>query len=114
MSTRRLEVSHEWGSYGVRDVESGDRLDPADLPLPESLSTRLNAWSARWDTTFDVDRPETPKVDEWVIEELACEGARLWRAMLTVLPPQHYDVSYRHDDTLYRTPSELPDAWRLA
>ena len=114
MSARRLEISHEWGDFALRDVTSGDRLDPSDLPLPGSVAERLNGWSARWDTTFDVDQPEQPKVDAWVIEELGREGAKLWRAVLSVLPGQHYTVAYRHDDTLYRTPDELPDDWRLA
>ena len=114
VSARRLELSHEWGSFALREVDTGDRLDPADLPMPESLATRLTSWSARWDTTFDLDRPDRPKVDRWVLDELARDGARLWRAVLTVLPAQSYEVVYRHDDTLYRRVEELPDHWRLA
>lgn len=114
MSPRQLEISHEWGMFAVRDVRTGDRLDPADLPIPSSIAERLNAWSTRWDTTFDVDRPDTPKVDTWVLQELAQEGAKLWRAVLSVLPPQEFAVAYRHDDVLYRTTAELPDQWRLA
>jgi len=114
MAPRQLEISHEWGSHAIRDVTTGDRVDPATLPVPASVAERLDAWSSRWDTTFDVDDPDTPKVDRWVLEELAREGAKLWRALLTVLPPHDYTVSYRHDDTLYRSPDELPDPWRLA
>lgn len=114
MSRRRLELSHEWGAFALRDVDTGDRVDPADLPLPDSIRDRLNAWSARWDTTFDVGDPGKPKVDDWVLQELAQEGAKLWRATLSCLPTQAFDVSYRHDDVLYRQPDELPDRWRLA
>ena len=114
MAARHLELSHAWGTFALRDTDSGDRLDPADLPLPESVRGRLNAWSARWDTTFDVASPGAPKVDDWVLEELAREGARLWRATLAVLPPQQFTVAYVHDDVLYRSPDELPDGWRLA
>ena len=110
----QLEISHEWGSFALRDVTSGDRVDPRALPLPESICQRLNQWSSRWDTTFDVNDPGAPKVEAWVVRELGLEGARLWRATLGVLPPQHYRVVYRHEDTLYRTPEELPDEWRLA
>jgi hypothetical protein len=114
MAVRHLEISHEWGSFAVRDVTTGDRIDPASLPIPESVCTRLNRWSDRWDVTFDVHDASAPKVDEWVLQELGLEGARLWRAVLGSLSPQEYDVVYRHEDTLYRAPTELPDAWRLA
>lgn len=89
-------------------------MDPADLPLPDSVCDRLNAWSSRWDTTFDLTNPGAPKVDNWVVEDLARQGARLWRAMLSVLSPQEFEVVYRHEDVLYRTLAELPDRWRLA
>jgi hypothetical protein len=111
MSRRGLEVSHEWGCDAVRDIASGDRIDPAGLPIPDSLVERLAEWAARWDLTFDVERPDEPKVDTWVIEELGKEGAHLWKAVLTVLPPTHYEVVYVHRDTVYRQPSELPHEW---
>ena len=114
MATRLLEMSHEWGAFALRDMVTGERVDPADLPMPESVRDRLNAWSARWDTTFDVANPGAPKVDHWVLEELAKEGARLWRATLGVLPPQEYQVVYIHRDVIYNTPEDLPDPWRLA
>lgn len=114
MAVRHLELSHQWGSFALVDTASGDRVDPADLPIPDSVRQRLDAWSARWDTTFDVNDPDTSKVDHWVLEALAREGARLWRATLTVLPSKEFEVVYRHDDVLYRTPDELPDHWRLA
>jgi hypothetical protein len=111
VSRRGLELCHEWGSHPLRDVETGDRVDPASLPLPGSVVERLAAWAARWDLTFDIERPDEPKVDQWVLEELARDGAHLWKAVMTVLPPTHYEVAYRHGDTLYRAPGELPPEW---
>ena len=70
MSRRGLELSHEWGCHALRDTDTGDRVDPAALPLPGSLVERLAEWAARWDLTFDVERPDRPKVDGWVIDEL--------------------------------------------
>jgi hypothetical protein len=111
MSRRGLELSHEWGCHALRDTDTGDRVDPAVLPLPTSLVERLAEWAARWDLTFDVERPDRPKVDSWVIDELGREGGHLWKAVLTVLPPTHYEVAYVHQDTVYRMPSELPPEW---
>lgn len=111
---RHLEISHEWGTYAVRDLVTGDRVDPAGLPLPGSVVDRLDRWAARWDTTFDLDTPGRSKVDEWVLAELGRDGARLWRAVLSLLPPQEYTVVYRYRAQVYRTPDELPDEWRLA
>jgi hypothetical protein len=111
VSRRGLELSHEWGCHALRDTRTGDRIDPASLPVPESVVERLTAWAARWDLTFDVEQPDHPKVDPWVFDDLGREGAHLWKAVLTVLPPQHYEVVYRHDDTLYRDPGELPPEW---
>jgi hypothetical protein len=111
ISRRGLEVSHEWGCDAVRDIASGDRIDPSGLPIPDSLVDRLAEWAARWDLTFDVERPDEPKVDRWVIDELGKEGAHLWKAVLTVLPPTAYEVVYVHEDTVYRQPGDLPHEW---
>jgi hypothetical protein len=111
MSRRQLELSHEWGSHALRDVDTGDRVDPATLALPASLVERLVDWAARWDLTFDVERPDHRNVDDWVVNQLGKDGAHLWKAVMTVLPPSRYQVVYRHEDVIYREPSELPPQW---
>jgi hypothetical protein len=111
MGRRLLELSRAWGCHPLRDLDTGDRLDPAELPVPQSLVTRLDKWAARWDLAYDIERPDVPKVDAWVLEELARDGAHLWKAVLTVLPPTSYGVVYVHEGTLYRDPKELPPEW---
>jgi hypothetical protein len=111
VSRRVIELSHEWGCHALRDIDTGDRIDPSSLPLPESVVERLAAWAARWDLTFDVEQPDKPKVDRWVLDELGRDGGHLWKAVLTSLPPTRYEVLYVHGDTVYRQPSELPPEW---
>ena len=61
----------------------------------------------------DVEHPERPKVEAFVIEELGRDGARLWRALLGLLPPQDWEVAYLHEDVIYRTVDDLPIEWRV-
>ncbi len=113
MAVRHLELGHRWGRHPIWDPEWDTDVDPSLLPLPASIVTRLEAWAARWDLTFDVEHPDRPKVERWVLEELGRDGARLWRALLGLLPPQEYAVAYIHDDVIYRRIDELPTPWRL-
>jgi hypothetical protein len=113
MAARHLELGHRWGCHPVWDQEQGCDLDPALLPLPASIVDRLTAWAARWDLTFDVAHPERPKVERFVLEELGRDGARLWRALLGLLPPQEFSIAYVHEDVIYRTVDELPLEWRI-
>lgn len=113
MPPRAIEVRHEWGRHPLADTVTGDDIDPASLGLPESVVERLVAWAARWDTTFDVEQPDVPIVEDFVLRELGRDGARLWRALLGLLPPAEWELSYVHDDVRYRDPSELPIQWRI-
>jgi hypothetical protein len=113
MTARHLELGHHWGQHPLWDLDLGIDVDPADLPLQPSLVTRLDGWAARWDTTFDVAHPDTPKVEGFVLTELGRDGARLWRALLGLLPPQQWTVVYVHEDVIYRTVDDLPAEWRV-
>ena len=113
MTPRRLELAHHWGQHPLWDPDAGLDVDPAQLDLPPSVVERLEAWAARWDTTFDLEDPDHPKVEGFVITELGRDGARLWRALLGLLPPQEWTVAYVHDDVIYRTVDELPVDWRV-
>lgn len=113
MAVRHIQLGHRWGRHPVWDVDRDTDLDPVLLALPESLQTRLDAWAARWDLTFDVEHPDRPKVERFVLDELGRDGARLWRALLGLLPPQEWEVAYVHRDVIYRTIDELPLEWRL-
>ncbi len=113
MTARHIELAHHWGQHPLWDLDRGIDLDPADLPLPPSVVTRLDGWAARWDTTFDVARPDRPKVETFVLTELGRDGARLWRALLGLLPPHEWHVVYVHDDVIYRTVDDLPPDWRV-
>ena len=113
MAARHIELRHRWGCHPVWDRDNDLDLDPAGLPLPASVIDRLTAWAARWDLTFDVERPDTPKVERFVLDELGRDGARLWRALLGLLPPQDWEIAYLHDDVIYRTVDELPLEWRI-
>lgn len=108
-----MEIRHEWGRQPLWDLDADDDVDPASLDLPSSVVERLAAWASRWDTTFDVDDPDHPKVDDFVLDDLGREGARLFRALLGLLPPCDYTVSYVHDQVRYRQPDELPVEWRF-
>jgi hypothetical protein len=113
MAVRHIQLGHRWGHHPVWDVDRDTDVDPTMLDLPESLLTRLEAWAARWDLTFDVEHPDRPKVERFVLDELGRDGARLWRALLGLLPPQGWEVAYVHQDVIYRTIDELPLEWRL-
>jgi hypothetical protein len=113
MAVRHLELRHGWGRHPVWDRDHDVELDPAMLPLPTSVVDRLGAWAGRWDLTFDIERPERPKVERFVLEELGRDGARLWRALLGLLDPQEWEIAYVHDDVIYRTVQDLPLEWRL-
>jgi len=112
MGVRHLVLTHRWGHHPLWDDGSGTDVDPATLELPGSVVERLSAWADRWDLTFDMATGRT-KVDDFVLAELGRDGARLWRALLGLLPPQDWSVTYVHDDVVYRTVDELPPEWRV-
>ena len=113
MAVRHIQLGRRWGGHPLWDPGWDSDVDPTLLPLPASVVTRLEAWAARWDLTFDVEHPERPKVERFVLDELGRDGARLWRALLGLLPPQEWEVVYVHDDVIYRTVDELPLEWRI-
>lgn len=113
MARRRLELRHIWGCHPLWDPLDGHDVDPATLGLPRSLLDRLDAWAARWDTTFDLDHPGRRRVEAFVIEEMGREGARLWRALLGLLDPAAYSVTFLHEGVIYRTVEDLPPRWRF-
>lgn len=113
MTPRHLELGHRWGRHPLRDLDADVDVDPELLDLPESVVARLAAWASRWDLTFDVERPDEPKVETFVLEELGRDGARLWRALLGLLAPQDWHVTYIHGDVIYRTVEDLPIEWRV-
>lgn len=113
VTPRQLELGHRWGRHPLWDLETDLDVDPEVLDLPDSVVTRLTAWASRWDLTFDVENPDEPKVEGFVLEELGRDGARLWRALLGLLPPQEWQVSYVHRDVIYRTVDDLPIEWRV-
>ena len=112
MGTREVELRHEWGHFPLWDLATGDDIDPAGLGLPPSVVERLEAWARRWESTFALDDPSHRRVEDFVIDDLGRDGARLWRALLGLLPPAEVTVTYVHEDVRYRTPQELPVEWR--
>jgi len=92
---------------------TGAVIDGDELALPPSLVGRLDAWHRRWDGAVDAVDPDVVLVERWVIDELGRDGARIWRALLGLLPPQRFTVSYRHRDVRYSDPEELPIEWRF-
>lgn len=113
MPQQIIELRHRWGQYPLWDVRAAADVDPATLPIPPSLMGRLNGWAARWDSTFDLSQPDRSRVERFVIDELGHEGARLWRALLGLLPPSRYVVTYHHEDETFVTPEDLPIEWRF-
>jgi hypothetical protein len=113
MAPRRIELRHVWGCHPLWDVVEEHDVDPAALGLPRSVIDRLDAWAARWDTTFDLDRPERRKVEHFVIEEMGRDGARLWRALLGLLDPADHVITYLHEGTTYARVEDLPPEWRF-
>ncbi len=113
MAPRRIELRHEWGYHPLWDADRDVDVDPSSLGLPASVVDRLDAWAARWDTTFDLTAPDRRKVEDFVIEELGRDGARLWRALLGLLPPSEVTLSFVHEQVIYRDASELPVEWRF-
>jgi hypothetical protein len=113
MTARRLELRHEWGHHALWDLDRDEDIDPATLDIPASVIVRLGAFASRWDSTFDVSHPDEPRVEQFVVDELGHEGARLWRALLGLLPPADFTITYQHDGVRYREASELPVEWRF-
>lgn len=113
MAQRGLELRHVWGCHPLWDVAAEHDVDPLTLRLPRSLVDRLDAWAARWDATFGMEQPDKRKVEQFVIDELGRDGARLYRALLGLLDPQRYQVAYLHEGTTYRRVEDLPPEWRF-
>ena len=113
MAPRRVELRHQWGHHPLWDVDRDADIDPASLGLPASITERLEAWAARWDTTFDLTAPDLRTVERFVIDELGRDGARLWRALLGLLPPTDVALAFVHEQVIYREPAELPPEWRF-
>ncbi|HYI60243.1 MAG TPA: hypothetical protein VEW93_00405 [Acidimicrobiales bacterium] len=113
MARRGIELRHLWGCHPLWDVGRERDVDPAALGLPRSVVDRLGAWAARWDSTFGMDQPDKRKVEQFVIDELGRDGARLWRALLGLLDPQDHEVTYLHEGVTYRRVEDLPPEWRF-
>ncbi len=113
MARRRLQLRHIWGCHPLWDEAGEHDVDPTTLDLPRSVVERLDAWAARWDTTFDLEKPGRRKVESFVIEEMGRDGARLWRALLGLLDPADYMVTYLHEGVVYRRVEDLPLPWRF-
>jgi hypothetical protein len=114
MAPRHLELRHRWGHHPLWDLDQDADVDPASLGLPASVVDRLGAWAARWDTTFDLTQPDHRTVEQFVVIELGRDGARLWRALLGLLPPGEVALSYHHEGVHYTDPAELPPEWRFS
>ena len=113
MAQRDIQLRHVWGCHPLWDMAGEHDIDPVKLDLPRSLVERLDAWAARWDETFDLNQPGQRKVEQFVIHDLGHEGARLWRALLGLLDPQHLTITYLHEGVTYHTVEELPLDWRF-
>lgn len=113
MAGRHIELHHAPDGGPLGDLLTGAPITPEELALPSSLVGRIDAWHRRWDKSVDHVDPDVVLVERWVIDELGRDGARLWRALLGLLQPQRYTVSYRHLDVRYSVPSELPIEWRF-
>ncbi len=111
MATRSVELRHEWGRHPLWDLDTDEDILPAALALPQSVVERLDAWARRWDSTFALDDPTHRRVEDFVIDDLGRDGSRLWRALLGLLPPSDYTVTYVHEQVRYSTPDQLPPEW---
>lgn len=114
MSRRSVELRHEWGHHPLWDLDAHENIAPASLGLPDSVVDRLDSWARRWDSTFAIDDPSRRRVEEFVVDDLGHEGARLWRALLGLLAPSDHVITYVHEQVRYRTPDELPIEWRFS
>lgn len=72
MTARRIRLAPEYGCWPTWD-ETGDCLDPADLPIPKDLVDRI----ARWDDAFQATLDQTYPPDSRFPDD-AAEAA--WRA----------------------------------
>ena len=113
MGVRHIEVRHEPGRRPLHDLLTGAEVDPASLALPESLVDRLDAWARRWEGAVDATDPPALVVERWVVDELGRDRARLWRAMLGLLPPHGFHLTYAHEGVRYTSVDELPVEWRF-
>ena len=81
-----LRVASEFGCWPTWNDQTGDNLDPADLPVPAALIDRIKAWDDAFQATLDRAYPPDSrfptKADETAWFE---EGDAVFSALVETL-----------------------------
>lgn len=91
---RILRLAPEYGCWPTWDDETGDTLDPADLPIPAGLAERILRWDRRFQATLDHDDPPDSRFpDDAALAAWRVEAEAILAALRDALGPDR--VRYR-------------------
>ena len=94
-SPRILRLAPEYGCWPTWDQDTGDTIDPVDLPIPRDLADRLKHWDDLFQATLDQNYPPDSRFPDHVAEiAWRAEGEAIYAALCDVLGA---DRVTRHD-----------------
>ncbi|WNZ24535.1 hypothetical protein HJG54_17870 [Leptolyngbya sp. NK1-12] len=115
--TKKIKLYTEYGGWPLWGVGEIDNIDPATLPITQSLINRLNQWQSTYNATLADYPPESGFPSKEAEEEWYREGIRLWLQLQQELGAD-YEVYYHflykgegHLFTLGQLPHELRTQW---
>lgn len=102
---------HDWHCWPLWSDDSVHNVDPESLPLDSDLVTRLNAWTARYDSFLRMDDPRETFIDPTSLRSLKEEALELWALLREALPSDEYHVDFQWSRPRFTEPDELPPDW---
>lgn len=89
MTAPRVRLAPEYGCWPTWD-ETGDCLDPADLPIPKDLVDRIARWDDAFQATLDRSYPPDSRFPDDADEAAwRVEGEVIFAALSESLGPDH-------------------------
>jgi|GEM_PF-5444417 len=87
MTAPRLRLAPEFGCWPIWD-ETGENIDPADLPIPAELAGRIALWDDAFQATLDPAYPPDSRFPDAAAEAAwFAEGAAIFVALSAALGP---------------------------
>jgi hypothetical protein len=87
MTAPRIRLAPEYGCWPTWG-ETGDCLDPADLPIPADLVARIALWDDAFQTTLNQTYPPDSRFPDGAAEAAwRAEGEAIFAALSETLGP---------------------------
>lgn len=81
-----VRLASEYGCWPTWNQETGDNIEPAELPIPAELAARIAAWDEAFQATLDHAYPPDSRFPDTEAEAAwRAEGEAVFQALSKVL-----------------------------